>query len=485
MSLSSALHVANSALMNSAAQADVISRNISNVDRANYARRSLMASSNSDGGLLAGSIVRATDRALSSAKLVASSDNGAARAVRDCLLQLSQLGGVGSSATIASMISSLGAALDSLSEAPGDTAMQNAVVDAARSVVQSLNEAAQATQKLRAQADADMANSVAEINDLLGQFKQTNDDITKGAAKGGDVSDAFDRRDDILLKLSAKIGIHTLARENGDMAIFTDTGVTLFDRTARVVSLASTPMFDAHVMGAPILVDGVPLGGASNPGAASSGELVGLMRVRDQIAPTYQAQLDETARALALAFSEHDPSGLNPDAMGLFTTAGETAVPEIGAAAGLASTLQLAASVDPAQGGDAALLRDGGIAGPAYKVNIFGHAGFSDRIMELSDALGAAQNFDPTAQAGGVGTIEGFSANSISWLEAGRKTAEDKATYQGAILTNITKSLSNATGVNLDDEMSKMIAIENSYNATTKLITTVDSMFQALLKAIG
>jgi flagellar hook-associated protein FlgK len=30
-----------------------------------------------------------------------------------------------------------------------------------------------------------------------------------------------------------------------------------------------------------------------------------------------------------------------------------------------------------------------------------------------------------------------------------------------------------------------MLAIENSYRATTKLISTVDAMFQSLLQAVG
>ena len=485
MSLSSALQVANSALMNSAAQADIVARNISNVDRPNYARRSALTTTNAEGGVLTMSVDRATDRALSSARLIAASDSAAARAVRDAMMQLAQVGGLGSSAAMATMISDLGAAMDSLADAPGDAALQNAAVEAARNVVQSLNEATKATQKLRAQADAEMAAAVDDVNDLLKKFKETNDDIVKGTTRGAEVSDALDRRDGILADLAAKIGIHTLERENGDIAIFTDTGVTLFDKSARAVTFTPTPTFDARTKGATVQVDGVPLGSGKNLNAALSGELVGLMRVRDEFAPVYQTQLDEAARTLALAFVEHDPSGANADAMGLFTAPGMTSPPALGAAKGFAGLITIAASVDPSQGGNPALLRDGGIAGTAYKLNNLGAAGFADRLIELSEALGAARTFDAAAQVGGTATLESFAASSIGWIEAGRKSADQAASYRDAVLTNISSSLSNATGVNLDDEMSKMMAIENSYNATAKLISTVDSMFQSLLQAVG
>ena len=46
-----------------------------------------------------------------------------------------------------------------------------------------------------------------------------------------------------------------------------------------------------------------------------------------------------------------------------------------------------------------------------------------------------------------------------------------------------SEALSNATGVNLDEEMTLLLEIERSYQASTKLIATIDNMFEALLSA--
>ena len=61
--------------------------------------------------------------------------------------------------------------------------------------------------------------------------------------------------------------------------------------------------------------------------------------------------------------------------------------------------------------------------------------------------------------------------------------ASNASAYQSALATQATSALSNATGVNLDAEMTNMLNLENSYASSAKLLTTVNSMFSALLDA--
>ena len=57
-----------------------------------------------------------------------------------------------------------------------------------------------------------------------------------------------------------------------------------------------------------------------------------------------------------------------------------------------AASIRVAASVDPAQGGNLNLLRDGGIGGnPAYVYNTSGAPAFSDRLQELVDGMNASR----------------------------------------------------------------------------------------------
>ena len=72
----------------------------------------------------------------------------------------------------------------------------------------------------------------------------------------------------------------------------------------------------------------------------------------------------------------------------------------------------------------------------------------------------------------------------MSWLQGANQTASNQVDYQNSLVSSATTALSNATGVNLDTEMTNMLNIENSYTTTAKLLTTVNSMFTTLLNAV-
>ncbi|MEK4035313.1 flagellar basal body rod C-terminal domain-containing protein [Methylocystis sp. IM2] len=210
------------------------------------------------------------------------------------------------------------------------------------------------------------------------------------------------------------------------------------------------------------------------------------MQIRDDIAPLLQNQLDEVARGLVVAFAERDQTGAGgPDLPGLFTYATATQAPAATLLPGLAGQIALNAIVDPGQGGDASRLRDGGISGnPAYVYNTTGAPGYANRLIELVNATSKTQSFDPAAGLGASASVDMLAAGSNGWIAARRQQTESSTTYYGAIVSQTTQALSNATGVNLDDQMSQMLALENSYQASAKLLEAVNSMFNALFAAL-
>jgi flagellar hook-associated protein 1 FlgK len=66
-----------------------------------------------------------------------------------------------------------------------------------------------------------------------------------------------------------------------------------------------------------------------------------------------------------------------------------------------------------------------------------------------------------------------------------RKNTTADADYKNALLQRSSEALSNATGVNLDEEMTLLLELERSYQASTRLITTIDNMLGSLLQAAG
>ena len=77
-----------------------------------------------------------------------------------------------------------------------------------------------------------------------------------------------------------------------------------------------------------------------------------------------------------------------------------------------------------------------------------------------------------------------YANNSVGWLQGQNQQASDAASYQSSVVSQATSALSNATGVNMDTEMTNMLNIENSYTTSAKLLTTVNAMFSAILSAV-
>jgi flagellar hook-associated protein 1 FlgK len=490
MTLSIGLNAALSGLSATADQTAVVSRNVARAGDPHASRKTANLITLPGGGVKIASITRTSDAALFNKMLSATSDAGTQQAILDALNQLDQtVNDPELDSSPAALVSKLTEALQNYATSPQDSVTARTAVAAAGDLVQGLHDATNTVQQMRASADADMASSVDRINTLLSQFETVNREIVGGTRRGDDVTDQLDQRDQILASLSEEIGIRTVRRTDDDMAVYTDSGLTLFDGTARSVTFDRTLNYAPATAGNAVYVDGVPVTGSQGPMVTKTGRLAGLAAVRDNVAVTYQSQLDEVARGLIGTFAESDQSATPTlaDVPGLFTYPGAPAMPASGAIlTGLAGSIIVNPNADPTQGGDPSLLRDGGMSGnPAYIYNTGGGAAFSDRLQQLLDGLNTQQPFDPAAQGAPSATLAGFASSSAAWLQEMRKNTTADADYKNALLQRSSEALSNATGVNLDEEMTLLLELERSYQASTRLITTIDNMLGSLLQAAG
>jgi flagellar hook-associated protein 1 FlgK len=497
MTLTSALDVALSGLLVTSSRTSVVSRNIVNAGQSLASRKLANVVTAPDGGVRLASITRAADSALLAQMLAANSATGQQRSIVEALDRLD--GTVLDPELDASPAALIGKLMDSIqiySAAPHDTVAAQSAIAAARDLTHALNSATDTVQRLRQEADAEIASTVSRLNGLLAQFETVNTAIVNGTRSGADITDHLDHRDRLLLAISEEVGIRTMMRSDNDMVIFTDSGVTLFETKARAITFEPTLIYTASTTGHPVFADGVQITGAASGMVIGSGRLAGLMTIRDEIATTYQNQLDEIARGLMEAFAESDQSASPtlPDAPGLFTYAGATSVPPSGTImTGLAGMIIVNPSADPAQGGDVTKLRDGGMNRPegegltgdeyVYNPDPGGLPGFSDRLQELIDRMAEQMGFNKAAQLGDKATLPGFAASSIAWLQEARSAANSEMHYRATLFERTSEALSNATGVNLDHEMTLLLDLERSYMATSRLISVIDEMFRALLAA--
>lgn len=490
MTLTQSIGNARSSLSTVSEQISVVSQNIARVNDSDATRKIANVITVGGGGVSVAGISRTANKLLLDTYLSANASNQTQTVVNSALDRLENtVGDTDTESSPAALISKLNSALQNYSAAPQNGAVAATVVSAAQSLATALNSATQAVTTIRNQADADIATSVSNVNNLLAQFEKLNQSIVKGTSSGADITDVLDQRDAVLKQLSTEVGIRTVTRAGGDMAIYTDSGVTLFDKTARQVTFAPTPNLSPSSIGSPIYADGVPIAGTSHTMSISSGKLAGLVDVRDNITLTYQSQLDEIARGLIEATAETDQSATPtlPAAAGLFTYGGGPAIPASGTViAGLAGSIKINSTVDPSQGGNAQLVRDGGIAGnAAYTYNSTGGASYTDRIQQLIGSLTTYRSFDASSQLPQTSSVSDYAKSSVSWLEALRQSASSEAESRQTLADRANSALSRETGVSLDEEMTNLLDLERTFQASSRLINTVDNMLATLLQSIN
>jgi flagellar hook-associated protein 1 FlgK len=488
VSLSVALTTARQALQTTATQVAVSGSNIANADTATWSRKVASPTVDGNGSPHVVAITRAADNSILAQYLSANSQSATSAALLDGLNRLQDtVGDTEDGTSVAAKIAAVATALQTYANTPSDASLGQAAVAAAQSVASALNSASQTVTTVRNDADKAMAASVDTLNSLLAQYKAVNEQVVNQTRLGQDATDALDQRDALIEQISQEIGVSVVRRNDNDIALYTDSGVPLFDKVPRTVSMTPTSSLPAGTTGNAVIVDGVPVTGANAAMPISSGALAGLAMLRDVTAPTYAAQLDELARGLVESFAEADQSGGGgADRAGLFTWSGGPAVPATGAVSpGIAATLKVNPAVVPAEGGSIVRLRDGGINGASYKYNTTNAASYSDRLSGLVDSLAATRAFSTASGLDGSASLADFATASVGWLEDQRQGVSNTADYRGALLTRVKTALSNAVGVNLDDEYAQQLQLEQSYQASSKLITVVNSLFQTLFDAVG
>ena len=490
MNLSGVLNSARSALDAATAQTALVSRNIAGASDAGYSRKSIETGYGA-AGLARAEIRRAQSPGLAGELVRTTAKAAADSSGLDILTRLRGLfGGIDAELSPGQGIGVLGQTLSAAAADPSDPVMAARAVAAASDLASGIRAMATGVASVRSDIEQALAGHADTLNGLLQRFEGINSRVVNGSHAGADTTDLQDERDGLLRQMSDIIGVSAIRRGDNDMVLQTDGGVVLFETRARPVSYAPAEPLVPGAPGGRFLVDGVAVAGPGAVMASTGGAVAGLVAVRDGAAASLETRLDETARGLIMAFRESDrsvPSTL-PDIAGLFTDGGSASLPATGGVvAGLAQRLTVAASVDPARGGNAMLLRDGGIGAPgnpAYVANAGGASAFPDRLVALAAALETPQGFDGAAGLGDSRSVSDFAVRMFAAFEDSRQSTTASAEFSGAVSQRAADALTAETGVSLDAEMSRLLEIEQAYGASARLIATVGTMFDTLMAAV-
>ncbi len=472
MSITSSLNNAMSGLNAAARAADVVSSNVANAMTEGYARRELQLSSRDASGVRIDGIQRILDQAvLTDRRLAVATAGKSGVSLAFFRRAEAAIGTPDQGNSLSGKITAFEAALVEAAARPDSDARLANVLTTAQEIAAQFNAVSGVIQTARQDADRTIAAEVSSLNKALEMVSMINRQIATTGMGNRDVSALLDQRQQLIDQIASIVPIKEVARENGQIALFTSGGAVLLDgKPANIgfepVGLITPDMTLQSGALSGLTVNGLPAGRGLDGGSLSAH-----LEVRDVAAVTAQAQLDALARDLMtrLADPAVDPTG----AIGLFTDRG--AAFDLADEAGLAGRLAVNPAADPAQGGALWRLRDG------LGASVPGDKGDSRRLIALGEALEKAA----PAGSGNFGTtprsFAALSAEFLSMIAVDRQATETRSSFANARVETLRLAELQG-GVDTDQELQRLMLIEQAYAANARVIQAVDDMIQSLLR---
>ncbi|WP_010185047.1 flagellar hook-associated protein FlgK [Sphingomonas sp. PAMC 26605] len=110
-----------------------------------------------------------------------------------------------------------------------------------------------------------------------------------------------------------------------------------------------------------------------------------------------------------------------------------------------------------------------------------------------SVAIGAGDSRNAAALISAMGTptadaqiaVQQRAQQMLAGIASQTATAQTRQTTAKAQVSDATNARDSYSGVNLDDELAKMVALQNSYSAAARVMTTTTQMYDTLIAMVG
>ncbi|HET9076915.1 MAG TPA: flagellar hook-associated protein FlgK [Acidimicrobiales bacterium] len=430
---------------------DTIAQNLSNANSPGYVAETANLTTNPGGDVLGvGDGVRVTSVSQANDTLLVNSVQQSQGAVAQSsalqqMLQQAQLAfQEPSSSGVSADLSSFWQAWDNIAKNPTDPAARQQVVDLAQNLVTDFNQANQQLQTTSDNASTQLGNLVTEANQLLGQVATINSQIYAAQKGGGSPNSLIDQRNQLMSKLATDIGA---------------TGSTQADGTFQVkvggVTLVAGGWYDQlkQVLGTPESLV-TKTSGVTLP--ASAGTAAGLLAGMNSYiggSSGYRAQLATVEGALANSVNTALGNGV--------TTTGAS-----------------------------------GSAYPLFQTDATGNWTVNQSIVSDPSLIAAASststapvNDGSNAQAianmwdSATGPDAAY-RNLVQQVGDQVSSVNNQVQAQTGIANAAQQNLQAVTGVDPNQQLVSLMNFQQAYQASAKVISTVDSAMQALMAAV-
>jgi flagellar hook-associated protein 1 FlgK len=347
-----------------------------------------------------------------------------------------------------------------LSNNPESLATRTQVKECAAHMAKDFKHVDSQLKEIQADSDFRISTKVGEINQLTREIAGLNEKIEMVEVTGSHANDERDRRDALVKQLSEKVNIRYAEGKNGQLTISAgNTAVLVSGYSQRDIFARSTPGADGKKEGnLEIFFKATE---HSNPVNVtkqfSGGELGGLIQVRDDVINTFADSMDEIAYGIATEVNNIHARGFDRygnTGQDMFNISDDIA----GAAERFSLNEDLAEDV-----------------GRIAAAGEMGKPG-DNRIANVLSALQYQRTME-----GGTCTFDDFYNSLVGKVGIETQRANSAQQSQTDILGQLKNIRESISGVSLDEETTKMIEFQKTFDASARLVRTADEMMDTVL----
>ncbi|MEM1139419.1 MAG: flagellar hook-associated protein FlgK [Pseudomonadota bacterium] len=307
MSVNLILGSALTALNANQAALRATSTNVANVNSTDYARREVTFGTAASSGNLYGvkieELERVVDRFLRAETLKMSSSFEEHSIASDFQQRLqSYLGDPTGDLTLSSRLNDMLGSMTQIAADPSALSMRMDVVNDVQQLADMFSQTGRTIQNFRQEANDRIDENIARANQLITTIHELNPRIQQSQVGGGDPDALLDQRDMAVRQLSELMEITVNEQDDGQIFVATRSGFSLvastrmelqYDAPGYVDAATQFPTITAHRVDSTSGV--VSTSGSDFTHHITSGEIRGLLSMRDTVLPNYAQELGSLA----------------------------------------------------------------------------------------------------------------------------------------------------------------------------------------------
>jgi flagellar hook-associated protein 1 FlgK len=450
------------------AQVATASHNIANASTPGYARQDAVPTETTPAedvgtngylgrGVSLQGVVQNRDPFVEAQLNVAFNNSSSTSAQSDALSTITALDPQGKGG-ITSALGAFYSSLRDLNQNPSDLGLRRAVVESGKTLTTSFNTTVNSISTARTAIDQNVTTLVDKVNGLLASVADLNKRIALAVNSGRTPNDLLDIRQNDLDQLAQTVGARPVPDNHGGVNVVLPGGTCLVSGI-----VASKLGIQANIGNSNhIDIVFVPQDGAAPAVLNQSelgGEVGGLLSARDDTLGSAESALNDLAFDLSTAVNAQHEQGYALD-----KTNGHPFFVVLSGPTAAAKNI----NIDPGVDGDPSLVAAAG--------SIDAGSGDSTNLQALiaTESETLPNGLNPQAGFAKLTSDFGIAVNTVS----------DNAAFDKNLLNDLTNARESSSGVSVDDEMIKLTQAQTAYNALTKVVTTTNTMLDALMKIL-